>query len=151
MTDDVSALLSRSNVTSAAIPGGCTSKIQPLDVCLNKPFKGLLRNKWMDYMQQAVSEDETSQIKPATKQQVVDWVVKSFLVCGISNALDGTQTNLIRCSKELPDMRIAYGVTVDDDDGASESDDPFNNSEHSDIASNTDDPFNSSSEDDNTE
>lgn len=164
MTDDVSALLSRNNVTSAVIPGGCTSKIQPLDVCLNKPFKGLFRNKWMDYMQQAVSEDETSCIKPATKQQVVDWVVqssntlgtkeevvkKSFLVCGISNALDGTQNNLIRCSKELPDMHIAYGVTIDDD-GASESDDPFNNSEHSDRASDSDDPFNSSSEDDNTE
>lgn len=71
-------------------------------------------------------------------------------MCGISNALDGTQNNLIRCSKELPDMHIAYGVTIDDD-GASESDDPFNNSEHSDRALDSDDPFNSSSEDDNTE
>ena len=77
MTEDVSALLSRSNVTSAVIPGGCTSKVQPLDVCLNKPFKGLFRNKWMDYMQQAVSQDEASCIKPATKQQIVEWVVLS--------------------------------------------------------------------------
>ena len=26
------------NIDVAIIPGGCTSKIQPLDVCLNKPF-----------------------------------------------------------------------------------------------------------------
>jgi len=45
-------------------------------------------------------------------------------------------------SKELPDMRVAYGVTVDDG-GASGSDDPFNVSEHSDRASDSDDPFNS--------
>ena len=108
-------------------------------------------------MQQAVSQDEASCIKPATKQQIVEWVVqssdtlgskeevikKSFLVCGISNALDGTQNNLIRCSKELPDMRVAYGVTVDDG-GASESgDDPFNVTEHRDSESDSDDPFNS--------
>ena len=77
MTEDVSALLSRNNVTSAVIPGGCTSKVQPLDVCLNKPFKGLFQNKWMDYMQQAMCQDEASCIKPATKQQIVEWVVQS--------------------------------------------------------------------------
>ena len=49
-------------------------------------------------------------------------IKKSFIVCRISNALDGTQNNLNHCSKELPDMRVAYGVTVDDG-GASESGD----------------------------
>ena len=53
MTEAVSKLLSRSNVTSTIIPGGCTSKVQPLDVCLNEPFKGLFRNKWMNFMQHA--------------------------------------------------------------------------------------------------
>ena len=57
MTEDVSELLSRSNVTSMIIPGGCTSKVQPLDVCLNKP---LFWNKWMDFMQHAVSQNESS-------------------------------------------------------------------------------------------
>ena len=77
MTEDVSAILSRNNVTSAVIPGGCTSEVQPPDVCLNKPFKGLFRNKWMDYMQQVVSQDEASCIKPATKQPIVEWVLQS--------------------------------------------------------------------------
>ena len=39
MTEDVQAELQKQNVSAVVIPGGCTSKIQPLDVCLNKPFK----------------------------------------------------------------------------------------------------------------
>ena len=33
MTEDVAAELQKKNITVATIPGGCTSKIQPLDVC----------------------------------------------------------------------------------------------------------------------
>ena len=40
---------------AAVIPGGCTSKIQPLDVCINKPFKEHFRHLWMNYMQENVS------------------------------------------------------------------------------------------------
>ncbi len=32
-------LASKNNTNLALIPGGCTSKVQPLDVCLNKPLK----------------------------------------------------------------------------------------------------------------
>ena len=34
----------------AVIPGGLTSVLQPLDVCLNKPFKDRLRKKWTEWM-----------------------------------------------------------------------------------------------------
>ena len=47
---------------------------------------------------------------------------KSFLVCGIANALDGSQNHLIHCAKELPEMTVAYGLEETAD---SESDDPF--------------------------
>ena len=43
------------------VPPGCTSKCQPLDVCINKPFKGVLRNCWEDYVADTVtnlSEEE---------------------------------------------------------------------------------------------
>ena len=114
MTEEVQEELRKKNITVAVIPGGCTSKIQPLDVCLNKPFKGHCRAKWFEYMQQAVAQQQPGdRIKTPSKQQVLDWVVqsnttlnsnsamvsKSFLVCGISNKLDGSQNNLIRCSK----------------------------------------------------
>ena len=35
MTEDVSEELRKKNITTAVIPGGCTSKIQPLDVLTN--------------------------------------------------------------------------------------------------------------------
>src|SRR6218665_2361404 len=34
----------------AVIPGGLTSVLQPLDVCLNKPFKDRLRKMWVEWM-----------------------------------------------------------------------------------------------------
>ena len=73
MTEDVAAELQKKNIIVATIPGGCTSKIQPLDVCLNKPFKSNCRSQWVAYMQQQVAQQEPGErLKPASKQQVVD-------------------------------------------------------------------------------
>ena len=92
-------------------------------------------------MQKQVAHQEPGErLKPASKQPVVDWVVqsnklldckkeiirKSFLVCGIFNALDGSQNHFIRCAKELPDVAIAYVLEKSADrDSGSESDGPF--------------------------
>ena len=46
------------------------------------------------------------------KEQIVK---KSFLVCGLSNALDGSENALIRCAKELPTMQLPYVDESDDD------------------------------------
>ena len=92
--------------------------------------------------QQVATQEPGEKIKPASKQQVIDWVVqsnnlldnnkdmirKSFLVCGISNALVGSENHMIRCAKELPDMIIAYGTEDTEDDpidSGTESEDPF--------------------------
>ena len=78
MTTDVAEMLRKNNITVTVIPGGCTSKIQPLDVCLNKRFKNHCRRHWVEYMQQQVAtQDPGEKIKPASKQQVIDWVVQS--------------------------------------------------------------------------
>ena len=77
MMEDVAEELQK-KITVATIPGGCTNKIQPLDVCLNKPFKNNCRSQWVGYMQQQVVQQEPGErMKPASKQQVVDWVVES--------------------------------------------------------------------------
>ena len=38
LTDGVKNQLSEGNSNILAMPAGCTSKCQPMDVCLNKPF-----------------------------------------------------------------------------------------------------------------
>ena len=37
-------------------------------------------------------------------------------MCGLSNALDGTENNLIRCAKEIPEFNIPYGVSAEESD-----------------------------------
>ena len=46
-TDNVKELLAI-NDNLALGPVACKSKYQPLDVCINKPFEGVLRNFWED-------------------------------------------------------------------------------------------------------
>jgi len=105
--------------------------LQPLDVSINKLFKGWLRAEWATYIAAEARRvdaartagDTLAKIKAPSKQAVVDWVVvaveklkaqqalirKSFVVTGIASALNGADDHHIRNDDEL--------------DGASDSDD----------------------------
>ena len=50
--------LKKGNCETVVIPGGCTSVVQPLDVSLNKPFKGHVRAEWLSFMEKSVTELE---------------------------------------------------------------------------------------------
>ena len=50
LTDDVESQLLEAKTDTLAIPAGCTSKCQPMDVCLNKPLKAILRKYWVNYI-----------------------------------------------------------------------------------------------------
>jgi len=39
ITDEVKAEVAKKKTDMCVIPGGLTSVLQPLDVCINKPFK----------------------------------------------------------------------------------------------------------------
>ena len=54
-TDEMKAVLSINSTNLIMVPPGCTSKYQPLDVCINKPFKSVLRNCWKDYVADIVT------------------------------------------------------------------------------------------------
>lgn len=45
LVDCVTAGIRRENTRIAVIPGGLISLVQPLDVSINKPFKGAMRVK----------------------------------------------------------------------------------------------------------
>ena len=39
----------------ALVTAGCTSKCQPLVMCITKPVKGVLHNFWKDYVAKIVT------------------------------------------------------------------------------------------------
>lgn len=104
VTDSVKAAFRRENTDLAVIPGGLTSLLQPLDVCLNKPFKDRVKEIWMKWMAEGVHQFTAGgrQKKPS-EELICSWIaqawqsipeemiVRSFLKCGISNNLDGTE------------------------------------------------------------
>ena len=89
----------------AVIPGGLTSTLQPLDVCLSKPFKDCVRTAWIDWMSAELTKG--GNLKKPGLSTVAQWVLdsrqsidadmvaRSFKKTGISNALDGTEDNVL--------------------------------------------------------
>ncbi|GFT27236.1 DDE-1 domain-containing protein [Trichonephila clavipes] len=50
LTDNTKKLLTECNTDIADIPDGLASLVQPLDVCINKPFKQNLKRQWNTWM-----------------------------------------------------------------------------------------------------
>ena len=73
LTDDVESQLLEVKTNALAIPAGCTSKCQPMDVCLNKSFKGILQKCWVNYISSVVetfpeaSQDPTFKVPTPTR------------------------------------------------------------------------------------
>ena len=112
MKDD----LKQRNIDVAVIPGGLTPVVQPLDKCLNKPFKDNVHRKYLAWMTLGPFEFTPAGKKKAPSRNLVlrwikeawaeipqEMVIKSFKTCGISNALDGTEDDVVY-SEEIPEV-----------------------------------------------
>ena len=108
MTEAIKDLLARQNVDVAVIPGGLTPVLQPLDKCINKPFKNKVRSQYQAWMvngpftytpsgkKRAPSKELVLQwIHKAWQEIPTDLVAKSFKSCGISNAMNGTEDEAV--------------------------------------------------------
>jgi hypothetical protein len=69
------------------LPGGSTSKIQPMDVGVNKPFKDHLKKSWVLRMMSVNAENDIS------RQTLSHWIAESFN--GISE--DSIKTTFQKC------------------------------------------------------
>ena len=105
--------LSTKKVDTAYIPGGATKYIQAPDVCWNKPFKAHCTEQYDRWLEEEgiYSETEAGNLKPPPRRVVIGWVLnawnelstemirKSFITCGLTNAIDGSDDDKIHCFK----------------------------------------------------
>ena len=104
-TDDVQSKLVQNKSDILMIPPWCTSKCQPMDVCINKPSKAILHKCWVNYISKIIEQmpattPDDFKLPPPSRQDMVDWVeeayklissdkdmvVRSFDVCGITTS-----------------------------------------------------------------
>ena len=76
-TDDVLSKLVENKSDVLMIPP--PSKCQPMDVCINKPFKGILRKCWVNYISKIIEQmpattPDDFKLPPPSRQDMVDWV-----------------------------------------------------------------------------
>ena len=109
-TDDVKGKLKKVKTVLVNVPSGTTSRIQPLDVCINKPFKNHIRTQFEVHIDENLESYTDGKISTAQRRVLITkWVAnawqlikedkrlikRSFLKCGISNALDGSENDLV--------------------------------------------------------
>ena len=107
LSDNVKRVLKNSRTDVAVIPGGMTSLLQP-DVGVNKPFKDNLRQYWNEWMLAGnYAFTPAGRIRKSDLRQICQWILdswnaistdtikRSFLICCITNALDGTEDDIL--------------------------------------------------------
>jgi hypothetical protein len=127
MTEEVKKILKSRNTDQVIIPRVLTSMLQPLDVCINWPFKATIKEQYTQWM--ATGEHEfkpTGKIKQPDVEQLCQWIreawarispaliEKSFKKCGISNKFDGTEDDY------LWDSDLDHASPVDDNKSSRE-------------------------------
>ena len=136
LTDGVKQKVRQYNTNVAVIPGGLTGVLQPLDVSLNKPFKDGLRRRWKDWIgsgQQTFTK--SNNMRAADLRLCATWVkeswddipkemiIKSFKKCCISNAMDGTEDDMIWEDRVRPRGPENENPEVNNDENEEDSDD----------------------------
>lgn len=129
LTDTAKKLLKSKKTDMAVIPGGLTSVLQPLDVSLNKPFKDSMRTKWNEWM---ASGQQTytaaGNMRAASLPTVCQWVkdswdsidpkvvVNSFKKCSITNAMDGTEDDMLwEEDDDIPTSSVEQDIIPEED------------------------------------
>ncbi|KAG8233128.1 hypothetical protein J437_LFUL012554 [Ladona fulva] len=129
VTESAKILATELKTHLAVIPGGMTSLLQPLDVSVNKPFKGF-DEEWIKWIE-APTYDITpmGRMKRPSISCVCEWVkkswqkvksetiIKSFKKCGISNALDGSEDDILyEESHDSHENNCAYYFSSSDEE-----------------------------------
>ena len=106
--EEVKTLLKKGKTDLVVIPSGLTSMLQPLDVCINRPFKFALKQKIRNgWPEGTINTRLLGKLKKPNLDLLCLWiedtwdqtspelVEKSFKKCSISNSPDGTEEEFI--------------------------------------------------------
>lgn len=61
------------NITCKFIPGGCTSILQPLDVCVNKPFKVEVRSLYLKWQLEEIEKKD--KFDAPSRELFINWIL----------------------------------------------------------------------------
>ena len=108
VTESTQRLATKLKTHLTVIPGGLTSQLELLDVSVNKPFKGFMHEEWAKWIEAPTYHvTPAGRVKRPSISNVCEWVenswqrvksetiVKSLKKCGISNALDRSEDDIL--------------------------------------------------------
>ncbi|CAK8671192.1 unnamed protein product [Clavelina lepadiformis] len=79
ISEDMKKQLQRYNTVMSVIPGGCTKYLQPLHVCINKPFKQYFREFYDEWFRKGEFEYTSGgKIKAPSHLKQITWVVQAW-------------------------------------------------------------------------
>jgi hypothetical protein len=132
------------NTTVAVIPGGMTPLLQPADSHWNRPFKAMMKRKWLDWLQcgeaeytksgkrkQAVYDLVARWVSESWKEVPVDVIQRSFIECGLfpdgeQEVLHGKLRAVLEEKCMPPDEDVPTGLTDDEEDDELDEDEEEN-------------------------
>ena len=142
-SDGVKALLKKKNIELVNVPPDCTSRVQPLDVSFNKPFKDVVRQQFEKHLEENLQRYTEGKISAFQRRVLVtkwvgkawaevgsirDMVANSYKICGISLPLDGSEYGEIHIeSIEEYELPTANEITEFELDSESEIEDDEDN------------------------
>ncbi|NXH65374.1 POGZ protein, partial [Rhabdornis inornatus] len=77
LSEEVLAVLSSAGTLPAVIPAGCSSKTQPLDVCIKRSLKDFLQKKWKERAKELADSDSS-----ALLQLLLGWLGEALEILG---------------------------------------------------------------------
>ena len=127
-------MLQRVKTALVNVPKGTTSRVQPLDVSINKPFKNFVRRQFEEHIDKNLELYINGKISAAERRVLItkwvanawqsikgetDLIQRSFLKCGFSNALDGSEYHCVNIKGiegySIPDPEEEYELLLGDE------------------------------------